>query len=62
MPGRCWQGCRPCAARVTRYSEGIVARFEVLIGRQAVADRLLLQQQCNGWFLLYSLIEYINIY
>lgn len=42
MPGRRWQGCSPCAARVTRYSEGIVARFEVLIGRQAVADRLLL--------------------
>jgi len=34
----------------------------VLIDRQAVADRLLLQQQCNGWFLVYSLIEYINIY
>lgn len=62
MPGRCGQGCSPCAAWVTRYSEGIGARFGVLIGRQAVADRLLLQQHCNDWFFIYSLIEYINIY
>lgn len=62
MPGRCGQGCSPCATRARRYSEGIGARFGVLIGRQAVADRLLLQQHCNDWFSIYSLIEYINIY